>query len=138
MKKLWKFLCDGEGFRFEFSRYALVGFTSTIIDFAVLFGLTEWIGMYYLYSAAYAFTIGVIVSYFLSTKWAFKQRKIQHRGKEFLIYVLIGVVGLLLTEVGMFWFTEFFAVYYLLSKLIVELVVYSWNFFMRKFVLFCK
>lgn len=136
MRKLWKKLTDGDGFYFEFTRYAIVGFASTIVDFTILFCLTEYAGMYYLYSAACAFVAGLIVSYLLSVNWAFRNRTIKNVKVECIIYCLIGVAGLALTEMGLWFFTEKLGIYYMFSKVIAATIVYLWNFFMRKYVLF--
>ncbi len=136
MRKLFRKLTDGEGFYFEFFRYAVVGFTTTIVDFTILFSLTEFAKIYYLYSAAIAFLFGLVISYLLSVNWAFKKRSIKNVKVEFIIYCLIGVAGLALTEMGLWFFTERLHIYYMFSKVMAATIVYLWNFFMRKYVLF--
>ena len=62
-------------------------------DLATLAVLTEIIGLYYLISAALAFTVGLLVAYGLSVLWIFKHRRIQNRFAEFAAFSLIGLVG---------------------------------------------
>jgi putative flippase GtrA len=77
-----------------------------------------------------------VISYLLSVNWAFTNRSVKNAKVEFIIYCLIGVAGLALTEVGLWFFTERLGIYYMFSKVMAAVVVYLWNFFMRKYVLF--
>jgi putative flippase GtrA len=55
---------------------------------------------------------------------------------EFLIFAVIGLVGLGLNE-GIIWsFTDLAHFHYLISKIISAIVIFSWNFFARKRILF--
>jgi putative flippase GtrA len=47
-----------------------------------------------------------------------------------------GVVGLGFNDLFMWIFTDRCGIYYLLSKVITTAIVYFWNFFARKYILF--
>ena len=117
-------------------RYTFVGGFAFIIDFSLLFVLTEYAGIHYLVSAAIALTAGLIINYFLSIIWVFDKRKLVNKSVEFTLFAAIGIVGLGLNELFIWVFTEFAGLYYLLSKIISTAIVYLWNFFARKFTLF--
>ncbi len=117
-------------------RYTFVGGFAFIIDFSLLFFLTEFVGIHYLISAAIALTAGLIINYFLSIHWVFDKRKMVNKSVEFTLFAVIGIIGLGLNELFIWVFTEFAGLYYLLSKIISTAIVYLWNFFARKFTLF--
>jgi putative flippase GtrA len=117
-------------------RYTLVGGLAFIIDFGLLFILTHYLNIYYLISAAIAFLLGLTTNYILSIIWVFEKRTIANKKIEFLVFSLIGIVGLGLNEFIMWFFTDILYWHYLLSKIISTVFVYLWNFFARKFVLF--
>ncbi len=117
-------------------RYTFVGGFAFLIDFSTLYILTDYLKIYYLFSAGIAFILGLIANYFLSVKWVFNSRKVENRLMEFLLFTLIGLVGLGLNELFLWILTELFLIYYLLSKMITTFVVYFWNFFARKIILF--
>ncbi len=117
-------------------RYTFVGGFAFIVDFSLLFILTELMGIHYLISAAIALTAGLIINYFLSILWVFDKRKMVNKSVEFTLFAVIGIVGLGLNELFIWVFTEFAGLYYLLSKIISTAIVYLWNFFARKFTLF--
>lgn len=120
----------------QFFRYTLVGGFAFIVDFGLLFLLTEYFHVHYLISAGISFLIGLLLNYFLSIKWVFTTRIIENKWLELLIFSLIGLIGLGLNEFFLWVFTDILLLYYLISKLITSFIVYFWNFFARKFFLF--
>lgn len=119
-------------------RYTFVGGFAFLVDFGTLFTLTEFLKIHYLVSAGIAFIFGLIVNYFLSVKWVFNNRVMDNRLLEFMLFTLIGFVGLLLNELFLWILTDIFLIYYLLSKIVTTAIVYFWNFFLRKVLLFNK
>lgn len=117
-------------------RYCFVGGFAFIVDAGGLFVLTEYAGIYYLLSATISFILGLVVNYLLSTAWIFKKSKLSNRWTEFLIYSVIGVVGLGLNTLFLWLFTDCLHIYYMLSKIITAALVMLWNFFARKIILF--
>lgn len=119
-------------------RYTFVGGFAFLIDFGTLFFLTEYVNIHYLVSAGMAFTLGLIVNYFLSVKWVFNSRAMENRLLEFLLFASIGLIGLGLNELFLWILTDILVIYYLISKIITTFIVYFWNFFARKIILFNK
>ncbi|HBG40839.1 MAG TPA: GtrA family protein [Porphyromonadaceae bacterium] len=117
-------------------RYGFVGGTAFVVDFSVLYVLTRFAGLYYLLSAGIAFIIGLAVNYLLSISWVFNRRKVNNRFSELFIFTVIGIVGLLLTSLLMWLFTEQAGLFYLISKIITTAIVLIWNFTARKLILF--
>lgn len=117
-------------------RYFFVGGAAFLVDFGSLFVLTDFFGVYYLISAAIAFILGLIVNYGLSISWVFNNRTLENSTLEFGVFSLIGIVGLGLNEIFIWFFTAEIGFYYLISKMISAVIVLFWNFFARKFVLF--
>lgn len=117
-------------------RYTFVGGLAFIVDFGTLYLLTEFINLHYLISAAASFILGLLTNYFLSVKWVFSNRTIDSKGIEFLLFTVIGLIGLGLNELFLWIFTDLFSIYYLFSKIITAVFVYFWNFLARKYVLF--
>ena len=117
-------------------RYTFVGGFAFVVDFGTLYVLTEFFEIYYLVSAAIAFTIGLLINYTLSVIWVFDTRTVKNKWLEFAIFTAIGMVGLGLNEFFMWFFTEVAGLYYMLSKLISTGFVYLWNFIVRKIMLF--
>jgi putative flippase GtrA len=132
------FIADTENTFIQLIRYTFVGGAAFLFDISTLYLLTELAGWHYLLAAAVGFMVGILVNYILSIIWIFKTRRLQRRSTEFFLFLVIGIIGLLLNE-GLIWFfTEIVMLYYLLSKVVAAFIVYFWNFFARKYLLYTK
>jgi putative flippase GtrA len=120
----------------QLCRYTLVGAVAFAIDFASLFALTHFGHIHYLISAGVAFLIGLTVNYVLCVRWVFTRRSVGDKRLEFLVFAVIGLVGLGLNEAFIWFFTEMAGFHYLTSKITSTVFVYLWNFFARKYSLF--
>jgi putative flippase GtrA len=117
-------------------RYGFVGGVAFVADYGTLFLLTHYAHVHYLVSAAVAFGIGLTVNYLLSISWVFNKNRSAKPWVEFLVFALIGVVGLGLNELIMYVATDLMSLHYMLSKLISTAIVFCWNFFARKLIIF--
>jgi putative flippase GtrA len=61
---------------------------------------------------------------------------VENKYLEFLLFLVIGLIGLGLNELFLWMLTDLAHVYYLISKILTAVVVYLWNFFARKILLF--
>ena len=123
----------------EVFRYGLVSALGLAVDLILLVALTEILHIPYLYSAAIGFIAGAVVVYVLSIGWVFQARTC--RGKpssEFLMFVSIGLVGLLLNQAILLVGTDVLALHYTASKALAISFVFTWNFTARKALLFSK
>lgn len=123
---------------FQLIRYTFVGGFAFIVDFGTLFLLTEYLNLHYLVSAAIAFILGLVTNYFLSIGWVFTRHTVSDKRIEFIVFTLIGLAGLGLNELFLWLFTDLAGMYYLISKILTAVLVYLWNFFVRKLILFNK
>ena len=120
----------------QFLRYGFVAGVSLMVDFGGLIILKEYAHIHYLIAATISFVAGLLTNYFLSSLWVFESSKMSSKKREFLIFAAIGLVGLALTDFLLWFFTDFFGLYYMLSKVIATILVYFWNFGARKKILF--
>lgn len=120
----------------EAVRYVMAGCLSFAVDFVLLKIFTDFVGLHYLVSAVIGYTAGVVASYLLSTRWVFGRRRLGRPWAEFVIFVLIGLVGLALTSLLMWLLTDKAGLYYLVSKIVTTVTVTVWNFTARKLLLF--
>ena len=96
----------------EIFRFLLVGGTATLVDYfvfwifdGVLFPLISsaewWQTLALILSTALGFCAGLIVNWLLSVSFVFRQVKNKEEAsskKSFLLFTIIGVIGLLITE----------------------------------------
>ena len=120
----------------QFVRYFFVGGFDFVVDFGLLYILTEYAGLHYLLSATLSFISGLLVNYIISCIWVFSTSKFKNRLVEFLFFAAIGVVGLLLNDALIWLFTDCIGTHYMFSKIVAAAIVYLWNFFARKYLVF--
>lgn len=119
-------------------RFAFVGGTAFIIDYFGMIFLTEVLHINYLISSVISFTVSVIYNYVLSVRWVFTVSNTLSRQKQFVIFVLLSVVGLLLNTLFMWIFTDQIQLDYRIAKIIATVLVMIYNFISRKMFLEAK
>ena len=112
-------------------KFGLVGGTAFVIDYVLLYFCTEFLHIHYLISSIISFTLSVIFNYILSIKWIFDVKKKQDV-KDFVIFIILSVIGLGINSLIMYVMVEKFGVYYMLSKIVSTAVVMVYNFITRK------
>lgn len=116
-------------------KFGIVGVICFGIDYGLMILLTEVGGLDYLLSCGASFSISVVVNYLLSMRFVFASREENSKAKEFALFVILSIVGLLLTEMLMWLSVERLGFHYMLSKVAVTGIVMVFNFVTRKMVL---
>ncbi len=121
----------------SFVRYLVAGGAGFLIDYGIFATCHEVFGWHHLLSATIGFICGLVFVYVVSNKWVFTNRKMQHQQVvEFIVFSVIGVIGLLLTVLFMWIFTDVCSIHALISKLLTTALVLVWNFGARKYILY--
>lgn len=120
-----------------FFRYLLAGGFGFVLDYAVLALCYEVFHIHYLLSSGAGFMVGLVFVYLVSNKWVFSTRRMKDKAwLEFVVFSVIGVIGLLLTILFMWFFVDVCKIYPLISKLVTTTLVLFWNFAGRKIILY--
>ena len=116
-------------------KYFFVGGVCTVLDFFLLYMLTHYFSVHYVFSSIISFMSGTVLNYYLCTFWIFKIRVVENRSLELLYYVIITGVGLGINTLLIWGFTEILSLYFMLSKVLATFVTFWWNFGARKYFL---
>ena len=123
----------------EFNKYLVAGFTAFLVDYSVLLIATEWFGVHYLVSNICGYMSGLLISYVLNIRWVFRYRKYGHTTKkEFSIFVLIVLIGLVISEGVIFLLVDQVAVPYQYAKIVSVGAIFVFNFIAKKHFLFTR
>ena len=149
----------------EIFRFLLVGGLATLADYivfwlfdGVLFPLFPWAGNAWqgislALSTAFGFVVGLIVNWLLSISFVFRQVTDKEKSSSknsFVIFTIIGLIGLGLTEIGIFVLVTVFPEITLfgsalflgtswrkwISKVIMTCIVLVFNYIGRKIFIF--
>lgn len=122
----------------QFMKFGIVGVIAFVIDYGFMVLLTEVFGVPYLISTTVSFIISVIFNYFASMRFVFKRKDDMSRRREFIIFVVLSVIGLVINYVFMWLMVDFLFIDYRISKIVVTFIVAVWNFVTRKIFLEAK
>ena len=115
----------------EIVRFCFVGGVSFLMDYGLLFVLTEFVGLYYLYSSAISFSITVVFNYWLCVIYVFKGAKKQTT-RQAIIFFGTGVIGLGLNQLCMWFFVAVAGLHYMLAKIFATAIVTIWNYVTKR------
>lgn len=113
-------------------KFCLTGGLCTVIDFGVLFVLTEQIGLSYIISNIISVSLSTIVNYILSKIIVFN---FSNTLRNFVVFIILSIVGLIINESLIILCVNVFTIDYKLGKIIATGVVMCFNYLTRKYML---
>ena len=113
-------------------RFLVTGIICFFIDYLSLILLTEVFHLHYLLSSAISFSISVIANYVMSVKYVFDVKNSKSGVENFFVFVVLSIIGLLITQAIMYFGTECFYVSSFIVKIFATFVVMIFNFITRK------
>ncbi len=116
-------------------KFGIVGGVAFLIDFLFLYLFKEFCHFPVLVSNTLSFCISVIYNYIASVKWVFEINQEKDAKKQFILFIIFSVIGLLLNDLIMWVSTHQMHIYYLLGKIIATFIVMVFNFITRKIFL---
>ncbi len=115
----------------RFAKFCLVGLSGVLVNIGLLWLLTEFVGLFYLLSAAISVESSILSNFTLNNFFTFSDRRLPG-AKSFvsrlLKFNLVSLAGLAI-NMGVLWlFTEVFGIYYLISQLGGIAAATLWNY----------
>lgn len=123
------------GFLVDLLGYGLVSVVALACDCGLLLLLVA-IGLHYLLAAMLSFSAGMLVSYALNVRFVFADRCGAAREVEALGFVLVGIVGLALTQLLLYVLVSRLGLALALAKVPTTGVVFLFNFLCRRSLVF--
>ena len=114
---------------FHYFWVASLGFAA---DVATLYLLTEFLEVPYFISAFLGYLVGLAINFYLSEKFVFGDSHINAWIGRLGLFALVGLVGLVILQIGMWFLVEELRLDYLEAKILVTALVYVWNFLARR------
>ena len=138
LKNLIGYLAYKKNVITEFFKFAFVGLIGTIINLAVLYVFTEFLGIYYLFSAVVAFILAGSNNFILNKIWTFKERIKDKILSKYIKFFFISIVALSVNLFFLYIFTEFLGIYYMISQILAIGIALTINFLGNKIWTFRK
>ncbi len=117
----------------EIIRFLFVGGGCFLLDYGLLYYLTESVGIPYLFSSAISFTVSLVVNYLLCVTVVFRAKN-QSREKTFW-FIVTSLAGLGVNQICMWFFAEICGLWYMIAKIGAAAVVTIWNYVTKRMIL---
>lgn len=118
--------------------YLIVGGLATIVEWVAFWVFSSPLHIQYLVATALAFIISTFANWAFGRLLVFKDAGNQSLIKELVSIYLASVVGLLLNLAIMYVLVEFFSIPEMLSKMCATVIVFAYNFLIRKLIIYRK
>jgi len=121
--------------RAQILRFLVAGGISASVDYGLLYFLTALVGVHYWISSAIGFLVGSALNYTLSRRFVYRPGRYSQR-VEGVMFFVITAAGLVLNQ-GVMWVgTGVLGVNYMATKGGALVIVTSWNFYSKKYLVF--
>ena len=116
-------------------KFGVVGVIATVIDFGVMNILYYGLGLDILIANTSGFVISLIFNYLASMKYVFAHKEGMSRRREFAIFVVLSVIGLVLNDGIVLALKSSLGLEANLAKICATALVMVYNFVTRKIFL---
>lgn len=118
------------------ARFIISGGTATFVNLSTLFALTQYAGVWYLYSSILAFGVSFFVSFSLQKFWTFGENSRDRMQAQAALFLGVMLFALSLNTVLIYMFVELAHAHYLLGQLASGILIAFVNYFSYKHVVF--
>jgi len=118
----------------QFLKFCIVGASSAVINFSILFIFTRFVGVWYIYSSVLAYLLSAVFNFSANKFWTFRNKE---GGKmifdQTIKFLIVMVTGLLINTAILFALTEIQGFDYRVSWVFATGVVAVWNYSFNRF-----
>ena len=114
--------------------YGIIGCFSSGLDFIIYTSLVEVFGFMYVLANSISILAGITTSFFMNRNFNFKVK--DHTTRRFTIFLLVGLSGLLISNIILFICVDLMSIDKILSKLLSIIFVVFFQFLVNKYVTF--
>ena len=120
----------------QLARYVISGGTAATVNLILLYVLTDYLAIWYLFSTMLAYVISFFVSFSLQKFWTFRDSRKDQINRQLVIYACIAGFGLGFNVLLMYFLVDIFHIWYMFSQIIVGFILAFCNFLFYKFFVF--
>ena len=118
--------------------YLIVGGLATIVEWVGFWLFSEKIGIAYLLATTLAFAISTFANWLFGRLLVFRGKQNLSLLREILSVYLASIVGLLLNLIIMFVLVQLLTVGKMPAKVLATILVFAYNYLIRKLVIYKK
>ena len=111
--------------------YVVCAGIATLIDMGLLYLFTEYMGLWYFYSAALSYMAGMITNFILNKNYNFKNKS-RRIAPQFGLFVGVALIGLVLNQAILYILVSLVGMWYMYAKVMTVCLVLLWSFYGHK------
>ena len=116
-------------------RFIISGGTGMVVNLIVLYTLTEFAGIWYLYSTTLGWILGVLASFILQKSWTFEDSSADVAARQATKYFALQGLDALLNAGGMYLLVSVLGVWYILAQILLGALIAVWAYFiLQRFI----
>ena len=117
-------------------RFVVAGTISAFVMFGTLLLASEVFGLWYLASSVIAFVVTLLFGFVVQKFWAFQNKNTKVVHKQFLIFIIIALLNLIVNISAMYLLVDIFNIWYVMAQLVVTGMISTWDFLLYNYVIF--
>jgi len=104
-------------------QYCLAGASGVIIYYAALYGLTEYLGVWYVVSAIIGFILNTGLSFVLQKFWTFQDKTSRKVGHQLAQYATMKTLFLVANTVLLYLMVEYLHLWYMAAQVMLTVLL---------------
>tara|TARA_B100002051_G_C16249372_1_gene398855 strand:+ start:64 stop:492 length:429 start_codon:yes stop_codon:yes gene_type:complete len=114
-------------------KYFLVGGIGVGVNLGLLYGLTDFLGIWYILSQGIAIAVSITNNFFLHRYWTFKNEIVEPKTLErYIKFFIVSVVGMCIQLGLTFVLVENFGIYYLYAAVLSIIAASAFNYLLNR------
>jgi len=109
-------------------RFCVAGAAGVIAYYTALYGLTEYLGVWYVLSAVIGFILNTGLNFTLQKFWTFRNKETHMVGRQLALYVVMMVSFLVGNAVFLYLMVEYLHMWYIAAQVILTAVISALSF----------
>jgi len=110
-------------------RFCVAGAAGVIAYYTALYGLTEYLGVWYVTSAVIGFILNTGLNFTLQKLWTFQNKETQMVGRQLVLYVAMTVSFLIGNTASLYLMVQYLHMWYIGAQIILTVVISILSFF---------
>ena len=113
-------------------RFCVAGAAGLIAYYAALYGLTEYLGVWYIASAVIGFILNTGLNFTLQKLWTFQNKETHTVGRQIVLYVVMTVSFFVGNTISLYIMVQYLHVWYIGAQIILTVMISILSFIISK------
>lgn len=113
-------------------RFGIVGVVSVSVFYGILYGLTQFMHVWYLLSDIIAYIFLITSNFILHKFWTFKNTGMEKARKQMFRYLILCIAFFLANTLSMYILVDSIQLYYIYAQIILTVILSIISYFLTK------